>query len=121
MYLGELCNLLAVDIVPPVAMDMGEETWDDVMDLLDSCEVVKWNRRYQGTSVGTTGYFWWVLYKNANKIQTEVIPDFCSWVILPFIFIIEICSANYYKKRINFYKYNYKPAKYVIIIYNQEL
>ena len=61
MYPGELCDLLAADIVPPEAMDMGEETWDDVMDLLDSCEVVKWKRRYQGTSVGTTGHYWWVL------------------------------------------------------------
>lgn len=61
MYLGETCDLLAADVVPPVAMDLEEKTWDAVVELLDSCDVVKWKKRYQGTSSGTSGYFWWFL------------------------------------------------------------
>ena len=70
MYLGEGCDLLAADVVPPVTIDMGEETWDTVMELLASCNVTEWKKRYQGTSVGTTGHFWWHLLielKNEEK------------------------------------------------------
>lgn len=62
MYMGKACDLLVENAIPTTAMDMEEDTWDTVVTLLDSCEVTEWKKRYQGTSEGTTGNFWWNLF-----------------------------------------------------------
>lgn len=63
MYMGKACDLLVENAIPTVTMDLEEDTWDTVVTLLESCEVTKWKKRYQGTDEeGNTGNFWWNLF-----------------------------------------------------------
>lgn len=61
-YYGQVVDLLSGNAVPTSEISLTADRKTAFEALLKEAELTQWKSRYEGTSEGTTGHFWWTIY-----------------------------------------------------------